>query len=108
MSKVERIPKGCRGAIKHCSESTDPKALDQLRKEIRNAPYHVYGYHRDCRNYFCPRAGEDGAMPSVIIDLQNEGVWQQVMLIMEKLAAKAEQLCEHRTSNLYVFFMPSR
>lgn len=95
------MTKGARSAIKHCADlgSTD---IEGLRNDIRNVPYHVFGVHTDCRDYFCKYKNEINDAPSIISDLEKCGVWGKIMVLMEKLAAKAEFLCENLTSNLYV------
>lgn len=77
--------------------------IEGLRHDIRNVPYHVFGKHSDCRDYFCVHKIEPNDTPSVIADLEKCGVWNKIAVIMEKLASKAEFICENRTSNLYVF-----
>lgn len=98
-SRIERITKGARSAIKHCADSGS-EDIEGLRCDIRNVPYHVFGMHSACRDYFCKYKNESDEIPSIISDLQKCGVWDKISVIMEKLASKAEFLCENKTSNL--------
>lgn len=95
------MTKGVRSAIKHCADSGS-KDVEGLRYDIRNVPYHVFGDHSACRDYFCLHKDETNDTSSIIADLQKCGGWEKIAVIMEKLASKAEFLCENKTSNLYV------
>nr|XP_029729141.1 uncharacterized protein LOC115266745 [Aedes albopictus] len=97
---IERITKGIRCAVVHCADKTGGKDVKGLRQDIRNAPYHVFGSHKNCRDYFCDGREEDSE--SLIPELQKLGVWSKIMVVIEKLAAKAEFINENQTSNLYV------
>lgn len=92
--------KDVRSAIKYCADN-GAKDVEGLRQDIRNVPCHVFDEHSNCRDYFCAHKGETSDTPSTITDLKKCGVWDKMIVIMEKLASKAEFLCENKTSNLY-------
>lgn len=98
-SRIERITKGARSAIKHCADSGN-NDVEGLRHDIRNVPYHVFGKHTSCRDYFCKYKDDPSMEFSLISDLEKCGVWDKILVIMEKLASKAEFLSENKTSNL--------
>lgn len=98
-NRLDRITKDVRSAIKHCAD-TGSNDVEGLRHDIRNVPYHVFDKHSDCRDYFCVHKCEKNDTPSIILDLQKSGVWDKITVVMEKLASKAEFLCENKTSNL--------
>lgn len=81
--------------------------MEGLRHDITNAPYHAFGEHANCRSYFCKKKDEsmDDATDTsnIIPELKSAGIWDKIMLAVDKTAAKAEFLCENRTSNLYVY-----
>lgn len=93
--------KDVRSAIKYCADNGS-KDVEGLRQDIRNVPCHVFDEHSNCRDYFCVHKGETSDSPCIIEDLKRCGVWDKIIVVMEKLASKAEFLCENKTSNLYV------
>lgn len=98
-----RITRGIRSAIKHCADETMGKNVEGLRSDIRNAPSHVFGVHDECRTYFCTNKtdnSEPSDESSIIPELQKLGLWNKILIAVESVAAKAEFLCENRTSNL--------
>lgn len=101
---IDRTTRGMRAAIKHCADETNGNDVEGLRYDIRNAPFHAFGVHNDCRSYFCTKnnadENESGGQKCIVPELQNLGIWDKVLVAVEKLAAKAEFLCENRTSNL--------
>ena len=102
---VDRTTRGIRAAIKHCAEETNGSDVEGLRRDIRNAPYHAFGIHDDCRPYFChpitPNEDECNTQQKCIVpQLKEIGIWNKVLVAVEKLAAKAEFLSENKTSNL--------
>lgn len=98
-SCIARITKGVRSAIKHCADCGS-KDVEGLRHDIRNVPYHIFDMHTDCRDYFCKHKDDTSETPSIISELKKCGVWDKMLVIMEKLASKAEFLCENKTSNM--------
>ena len=48
--KIKKIAAGARAAIRMHSSTGNVEAL---RKDLRNGPYHVFGYHRKCSPTFC-------------------------------------------------------
>ncbi len=48
--KIKKIAAGARAAIRMHSRTGNVEAL---RKDLRNGPYHVFGYHRNCSPTFC-------------------------------------------------------
>lgn len=114
---IDRTTRGIRAAIKHCAEYTDGKKVDDLRYDIRNAPYHAFGKHSGCRNYFCTidegktdanrnlipetnRGDDTDSTKDLISELERCGVWNKILVIVEKIAAKAEFINLNKTSNL--------
>lgn len=115
---IERITRGIRSAIKHCADETNGMEVEELRNDIRNAPFHVFGLHDDCRSYFCSHKKNPSETPealdeenpcenlkpsdeiNVIHDLKKHGIWNKILIAVESVAAKSEFLSENRTSNL--------
>ena len=51
---IQRLTTGARIAIKMHSKTGD---VEQLRKDLRNGPAHVFGEHRHCNPQFCKYVG---------------------------------------------------
>lgn len=102
MSKcIDRTTRGIRAAIKYCAENTDGLDVEGLRHDIRNAPFHAFGSHLNCRDYFCTiKEGENDDCDNLISSLDQAGIWNKILVVIEKTAAKAEFINENRTSNL--------
>uniref|UniRef100_A0A8D8GUB1 (northern house mosquito) hypothetical protein n=1 Tax=Culex pipiens TaxID=7175 RepID=A0A8D8GUB1_CULPI len=96
---IERITGGMRGAMAHCAASKDADKVEQLRKDIVNAPYHSFGIHRDCRDYFCTKETKAEDL-DFFEKLKETSIWEKIMAAVESVADKAEFLSENRTSNL--------
>lgn len=101
-TSIDRITRGIRSAIKHCADNTNGKDTEGLRQDIRNAPFHVFEMHNGCRSYFCEKKNDVSNTRCIIPDLQAIGIWDKIIVAIEKVAAKAEFLSENKTSNLYV------
>ena len=48
--KIRKLSAGARAAIRMHAKTGN---VDQLRKDLRNGPYHVFGDHRNCNEEFC-------------------------------------------------------
>lgn len=95
---IGRITLGIRSAIKHCAEDTNGSDVSGLYEDIRNAPRHVFGDHSACRSYFCSH--QDASEECYVDLLDNFGVWSKIQNIVDGVAAKADSLKYHKTSNL--------
>ncbi|XP_062557727.1 uncharacterized protein LOC134222581 [Armigeres subalbatus] len=97
---IDRITRGIRSAIKHCADETNGEDVEGLRHDIRNAPFHAFGVHDDCRSYFCKNKQDVTESQNIVLEFQSHGIWDKITLAVEKSAAKAEFFSENRTSNL--------
>lgn len=97
---IERITLGIRSAIKHCAEVSNGSDVQGLYNDIRNAPYHVFGYHNNCRSYFCSMKDEECHVDR----LEKCGVWSKIQTIVDGVAAKAESL-KYNNTNLLVSYL---
>lgn len=95
---IERITLGIRSAIKHCAEESDGADIEGLYHDIRNAPYHVFGRHDDCRTYFCSK--RDSGEECYVDRLKTCGVWSKIQSIVDSVAGKSESLKYNKTSNM--------
>ncbi|KAJ8888109.1 hypothetical protein PR048_007597 [Dryococelus australis] len=66
-SRIVRLKYGARKAIESAGESTESRAVVQLKQDIRNGPYHVFGCHENCREQYCKNKGttDENFLPSM-------------------------------------------
>lgn len=97
ISRVERLVKGVRTAIKESAKNQETDAVETLRGDLRNAPDHVFGSHERCRSVFCNRKqnGERNLLP----DLEKAGLLQPIRILIANLEKKADKLVSNSTTN---------
>ncbi|XP_063931863.1 uncharacterized protein LOC135143855 [Zophobas morio] len=95
---VRRLKIGARCAIIHNSkENQNPEIL---KEDLRNGPAHVFGIHKNCKNYFC----HSDKSEKVLTD--NElAAYNYVHECLKPLLRKAPRLVTNDTSNLAENFM---
>lgn len=96
---IPRLTAAARGAIRHCGQNGEE--VEDLIKDLRNGPYHVFGDHSNCREYFCSRSESK----NVIEILHSSGLFDQIQGLVERLVAKAARLKENKTSNAAEYYM---
>lgn len=94
-SPLERLVKGVRTAIKECGKFQN---VDVLRKDLKNAPYHVLGCHTSCRQAFCKRTnlGEKDNVPL----MESGKMMDEIISIVDKVTRKADRLVFNNTTNI--------
>ncbi|XP_063234908.1 uncharacterized protein LOC134537900 isoform X3 [Bacillus rossius redtenbacheri] len=97
ISRLERLVKGVRTAIKESAKLDGICAVETLRADLRNAPEHVFGCHENCRSTFCKRksTGETNLLP----DLEKAGLLQPLRILIANLEKKADKLVSNSTTN---------
>ncbi|XP_031357002.1 uncharacterized protein LOC116180949 isoform X2 [Photinus pyralis] len=72
----------------------------ELERDILNGPKHIFGDHSECqeRGYFCqgPKEGEINLVP----DLQNCGIFEDVMSAVRSVAYQSKSLVYDVTNNV--------
>ncbi|KAK4882285.1 hypothetical protein RN001_005604 [Aquatica leii] len=68
-----------------------------LRKDIINAPYHIFGRHSNCRQTFCKR--KQNEEDDRINLLENSAFFQAIKQILDPLVHKAHRLAFNHTTN---------
>lgn len=73
---------GIRMAAKHWRESnvSTLEKLLNLEKDCLNAPYHYFGNHENCHDYFCKKS-TTAASATTIDQLKSGGVFHQILNI---------------------------
>lgn len=96
-SPLERLVKGVRTAIKECGKSNN------LREDLKNAPYYVLGSHLNCRPAYCTRSNteEKNNVPL----MENRNILSEIIAIVDKVVRKADRLVYNITTNIAENFM---
>uniref|UniRef100_A0A2S2PQZ9 Uncharacterized protein n=1 Tax=Schizaphis graminum TaxID=13262 RepID=A0A2S2PQZ9_SCHGA len=68
-----------------------------LKSDILNGPYHVFGHHTHCAQYFCmgPKDGENNLVP----DLEKSGLWNDILAARNLLAHHSSSLIHNVNNN---------
>lgn len=99
-SPLERLVKGVRTAIKECGKSHN---VNILREDLKNAPYHVLGSHKNCRPTYCTRSNmnEKDNVPL----MESGKIMSEILAIVDKVTRKADRLVFNTTTNIAENFM---
>lgn len=96
---IPRLTAAARGAIRQCADKEE--TVDELIRDLRNGPHHVFGQHAECREYFCSKTDStehfDILMKSKLFD--------EVTALVNRLVLKAPRLIKNKTSNAAEFYM---
>lgn len=99
--KGDDLCKGIRIAAKHWRESTLDRfeKLENLEKDCLNAPYHYFGNHDNCAEYFCKKTTTNEGNAS-IASLKSSGLLHEVMNYCNSyFASNVTSLLEDQTNN---------
>lgn len=92
-SVIPRLTKAVRGAIRQNAGLN----VSQLRDDLRNGPFHVFGDHDRCRYEYCVR--KDNLEESTVPILQESGLWEAILVRLETVVQKADRLTTNETTN---------
>lgn len=101
ISRLERIVKGVRTAIKDSGVTRNAQDIANLRHDIKNVPDHVFGNHKNCRD-FCKRkiSGEE----NVLLKLDTNLICK-IRTLIGNVECKAESLVFNQTTNVAEKYM---
>lgn len=88
-----------RTAIRYNSQHGNTQTL---RHDLKQGPYHVFGLHDDCRDYFCKKKGKDDNLVPV---LEQCGMWPLILVAINRIIQKADRLSAEETSNRAELYM---
>jgi hypothetical protein len=85
---TNRIESGINGAVKNWRGSSLSlyEKIENLAKDIKNVPYHVFGDHQNCSKYFCNRSNEENLVKSMILD----GIFNEINHHVFRLAQNSK------------------
>ncbi|KAF0747565.1 YqaJ domain-containing protein, partial [Aphis craccivora] len=99
-SPLERLVKGVRTAIKECGKSHN---VNILREDLKNAPFHVLGSHKNCHPTYCTwsNMNEKDNVPL----MESGKIMSEILAIVDKVTRKADRLVFNTTTNIAENFM---
>lgn len=101
-SKGNDTCNGVKAAAKHWRELdiSHREKINNLERDIMNAPSHYFGVHTKCNSYFCTEPTQEKAINNLKL-LKDDGWYYEVMnLCQVYLAGNAKSLLENYTNNL--------
>ena len=93
---MKRLRYSVTSAIRHRKGQQDLpryRRVEELRQDIVNGPYHVFGQHNQCKNrdYFCDGAAKPGES-NLIPSMKETGFFQEIQSAIHRVAANASSL----------------
>jgi hypothetical protein len=97
-SRLSQIRKDIRTAVKHWKTASLPETtkISNLKSDLNNIPYHVFGSHVNCASYFeCTYHGEDNYLEST----KDDGIFHELSSYLINLSIDAKSLIKDLDSN---------
>lgn len=94
---VFRLRNAVAKAVKFRKISND---IAGLRRDIENAPYHVFGSHSKCDSYYCegPKKNEINK----VLEMEKNGIFGEIMTTMRRyLLVQSKSLIQDLDSNIF-------
>lgn len=86
-----------RYAIVKASNYRKNQNVSELREDILNSPYHVFGQHEKCEKYFC--TGAKGNEKNDVPQLKDSGIFFKIMDAVGNMACNARSLQFNSNNN---------
>lgn len=103
--RFSRIGGGILCAINHHATTRTVDSWKLLREDIMNSPFHIFGDHSKCSQYFCPLDSEKRLEKNLVPEMMRTAIWGELNKAVVKLANMSKSLIERMTSNLAESFM---
>ncbi len=86
--------------MKHwiASNVTQAEKIENLRKDILNAPHHAFGDHSKCSDYFCDKKKHANDINS-IPEMKKSGMYNSIMQALARLLENAKSLLYNLNTN---------
>ncbi|XP_037047882.1 uncharacterized protein LOC119082468 [Bradysia coprophila] len=98
--KIEKIIKAMRCARKHWNEQDIPieTKIENLRKDIYNAPFHVFGSHEKCNSYFCKK--KDSKERNLLTVMKKDSTFNSILEAMSRVRSNARSYLLNENTNI--------
>lgn len=92
---IFRIRNAISKAVKFRKTSND---VAGLRKDIENAPYHIFGSHVHCDLYYCQ--GPKDKEINKVLEMENNGIFGEILATTRRLLVHTKSLIKDLDSNI--------
>lgn len=101
---LKRLRYAVTSALKHRKGQVELpryRRVEELRKDIVNGPYHVFGDHSACkdRGYFCDGKSKPVEV-NVVKEMQTTGIFQEIKSAMHRVSVNASSLIHDVDNNI--------
>lgn len=100
-SGIHDICKGARAAATHWRNANvgEIEMLENLERDCLNAPYHYFGNHENCDEYFCDKETTEQSIETINI-LKSCGLFHEILNYCNiYFASNVKSLIEDRNTN---------
>lgn len=86
--------------MKHWIASNLSRAekIENIRKDILNAPHHVFGDHSKCSDYFCDKTNHSDDV-NIIPEMKRSGLYNNIMQALARLLENSKSLLYNLNTN---------
>ncbi|KAE8751166.1 hypothetical protein FOCC_FOCC002250 [Frankliniella occidentalis] len=101
-TRIDRLVKGVRTAIRTCEEQQ--LGVAALQEALRNAPFHAFGRHDGCGDW-CRRRDAETPERDEVDTARQGGLFQAIQADVDSLIRKSDTLVRNQTTNAAENFM---
>lgn len=80
------------------TDLSQAEKIENIRKDILNAPHHVFGEHLKCSNYFCDKETHKNDV-NCIPEMKKSGMYNNIMHALARLLENAKSLLYNLNTN---------
>lgn len=62
---------------------THNEKINNLKFDLMNGPYHVFGSHKNCASYFRKKNKEKGGNKNYVLEMEKSGFWILIFCMRE-------------------------
>jgi len=102
-SDFPRFGIAVRKSVDHYQQNKTNCSWKDLEQDLRNIPFHIFGQHYNCKNYFCHKVTtpEENKIPAFV----KMNFWAPLQLALNRVVRLAKSLIEKKTTNPAENFM---
>lgn len=109
-NNILRLRRSVNGAVKHINakDKTFEEKVLELKKDLLNAPHHVFGNHASCKPYYCTKLTENEASEENLVPVMKSKesgfIFLAIVKILSRLVNNAKSLMHCVNSNIAEIF----
>lgn len=99
-SNLVRFARGINCSVNYWRKSGLPKdvKIRELKQDIQNSPYHIFGDHTHCRSHFCNK--ETNADTNYVPEMKISTIFQDILETMNLMSFHSTSLIENVDQNI--------